>query len=54
MTTTDFTYDVHDDEAAADFFSMMRRAGVGEERIAAMQATRTTYLANEQLARAAA
>lgn len=45
MEAHEFTYDVHSDEAAEEFFSLMGRSNVGETRIAAMRATRAAFLA---------
>lgn len=44
MNGHQFTYDVHSDEAAAEFFAACLRYGCGEERVKAMQATRAAYL----------
>jgi hypothetical protein len=45
---TGFTYDVHDDEAAADFFAFLSRAGVEDARIERMKETRREFLAAER------
>ena len=44
-TANDFTYDVYSDEAAAEFFSFLRNAGVEEIRIERMKQTREEFLA---------
>jgi hypothetical protein len=43
-TSHGFTYDVHSDEAATEFFNFLRRAGVEEARIARMMGTREEFL----------
>lgn len=44
-TANDFTYDIYSDEAAAEFFSFLRNAGVEESRIKRMKQTREEFLA---------
>lgn len=47
-TTQQFSYDVHSDEEAAEFFALMQRAGVDSFRIERMIQTRNDYLATER------
>lgn len=44
-TANDFTYDVYSNQAADEFFSFLRRAGVEESRIERMKQTREEFLA---------
>jgi hypothetical protein len=45
LTAAAFTYDVHSDEAADEFFELMERSNVQAERVAAMKQTRAAFLA---------